>query len=454
MVEMDYSKFSPYSYRLATLPADVGQNFKQKLLLKSGNITMGVAGDSTWNAIDEAIDLYMAKLATDYPWLAISIKHWNDATQAYDADAVISAGTADTGGLVFNDTFTRTAADLFGTTPDIGTAWGRDGANATGDWSIDGAKLVRTADATSGNMLANAISQGDQTVSLSGTISSTNTGVARNHRLYFHYASSTDHLFAQIAVSSTGVVSFSLVKRIGNIVTTVASGGGAGMASNTASIPYTLSVSKNGLNVSATLNSTTISGVLSSDDDLAVAGGTQAGFSGSVLQNDTIDNFQINIPNPAPAKKLTLYNASWPGSKLDYQQPRLASMFPVDLDVLLINSGHNYGAASPDAYLDAMSDFIYSFRLLQPKSGIVIASQNPQKAPAQVKLHLARQSVLKSYCKRFNYGYIPIIEAYKALGDGGDSLINSTDGVHPTPGTPNTGSSLSRDTITTYFNGI
>jgi hypothetical protein len=456
-VTEDYSRYAPPSNRsmmdklYGQIP-DTGQKFKSKLLLKSGDINIGLAGDSTMNASDEAADLYMSKLATDYPWLNIVIKHWDDTTQSITSDVVISAGIADTGGTVFQDTFTRTAAELYGTTPDIGTAWGRDGSNATGDWTIDGSKAVRTADATSGTMLANAVVQGDQTITLTGTISTTNTGVTRNFRIYFNYADSANSLYAQLGVTTTGITSLSLQKRINNVATTLVNVNNV-IANNTANVAVTMTVVKNGLNLSATLNGTTVNGTITDDDNLLVSGGTQSGFSGSVVTGDSINDFKIEITNPAPAKKLTFYNMSMPGSKFDYQQTRLAAMFPVPLDLLLMNSGHNYGSADALSYEAAISSFIYDFKVLQPDSGIVILSQNPQKAPASVRTHLIRQATLKSYCRRFRYGYIPIMEAYKALGDGGESLISS-DGVHPTPGATASGSALSRDTIASYFNSL
>jgi hypothetical protein len=433
----------------ATAKADTGQAFLSKLTMRSGDIAVGVAADSTWNASDEAIDLYMTKLAADNPTLAVEIKHWNDTTQAYSAATVVSAGIAETGGTVFQDTFTRTAAEIYGTTPDIGEVWGRDGTNAMGDWSLNGTQAVRSADTTNGGILATGAA-GDTETTVDMNLSSLGTGTSRTFRLYFCYLNSTNHAFLQISIGTTGTVTWNITSRVNNVATAVATGTSNPFPANTTGSPVTLKGKLQGTTLSGSINGTTISGTLSSADAAVLASGVQAGVSGGIA-GDAMNSFQIVVLAPAPPKKLTLWNASMSGSTLLYQQTRFAPMFPVPLDLLIINSGHNYGTNTPAQYEAAIDSFIAAFRAVQPAAGIVISSQNPQKAPASGRVsHLLRQATLKSYAARKGIGYIPGMEAFKALPDGGVTLI-ATDGVHPTPGASNSGSSLWRDAITNYF---
>lgn len=428
---------------------DTGQAFLSKLTMRSGDMAVGIAADSTWNASDEAIDLYMTKLAADNPTLAVEIRHWNDTTQAYSAATVVSAGIAETGGTVFQDTFTRTAAEVYGTTPDIGEVWGRDGTNAMGDWSLNGTQAVRSSDTTNGAILATGAA-GDTETTVDMNLSSLGTGTSRTFRLYFCYLNSTNHAFLQISIGTTGTVTWNITSRVNNVATQVAAGASNPFPANTTGSPVTLKGKLQGTTLSGSVNATTISGTLSSADAAVLASGLQAGVSGGIA-GDAMNSFQIVVLAPAPPKKLTLWNASMSGSTLLYQQTRFAPMFPVPLDLLIINSGHNYGTNTPAQYETAIDSFIEAFRAVQPAAGIVISSQNPQKAPASGRVsHLLRQATLKSYAARKGIGYIPGMEAFKALPDGGVTRI-AADGVHPTPGASNSGSSLWRDAIASYF---
>lgn len=456
---VDIPVFTDSAVRTAILANqfDKGEAFVNKLTMKTGDIAVGLAGDSTMNAMDEAADLYMVKLAADHPSLAVGIKHWNDTTQAYDAEVQVSTGIAETGGTVFHDTFSRTSADLYNSTPDIGEVWGRDGSNASGDWAVDGNKAVRTSDTVVGASIADGAVGGDMRVSFSGALTTVNnSGATRRFFIYLNYVDPANHVYASInIVDTTGVVSVQISKRIANVVTTLYSSASGALTANTSKVPYTLAFWRAGTALTFTLNGTNHTASITADDAIAINAGTKAGFTASaVTAGDWIDDFKMEIITAAPAKKLTFYNGSFSGSKLDYQEPRVAALFPVPLDVLLINSGHNYGAQTPAQYQTALDSFITAFRAVQPTSGIVITSQNPQKAPASNQVgHLLRQASVRSYAAKRGLGYVPGMEAFKNLPDGGVTLI-ATDGVHPTGGTTGTGSSLWRDAIANYFDTL
>jgi hypothetical protein len=434
---------------------DKGELFVTKKNLKSGDFVAGIAGDSTGNAANEHADLFATAVGVADPNLRVEIPHWDDTTQALLAPTVVQPGVSDPGGVTFHDTFNRTAADLYNTTPDIGAEWGRDGSSAAGDWSVDGSRAVRTADTTGSSMLANGGVGGDMRVELSGVLSTLTPATTRQWRVYLNYVNSSNYIYAQFSVQSVGgTVNISIVKRIAGAVTTLYTSGSGVLTANTAKVPYTMLFERVGTAVKLTVNGTDYNGTLDAADVAIFDPGTMTGFSQGVAEGDYVEEIKITILTASPPRKFTFYNGSMSGSVLTYQQSRLAAMFPVELDVLFISSCHNYGTKTPAQYHADLDAFIAAFKEVQPNAGIVIMSQNPQKAPATGKVaHLNRLASLRSYAARRGYGYVPVIERFLSRADGGVSLIKS-DGVHPTDtGTPN-GSQLWRDATLNYFKNL
>jgi hypothetical protein len=425
----------------------MGQRAAGALRYKSGSVTVGVAADSTSNSSTEWVDLWAtAAGAADTP-LRVEIPHWNTGTGAYDAPTVVQAGGS--GYIVrFSDTFTRTAADLYGSIPDLGSAWGGD-SSTPGDYTINGTDAVATADAVRGNMLADPLISGDSRLVLSGVLSSV-SGVARNYNYYLAYKDSSNQLFARISVSAAGSTTLSLWKRIAAVSTQLGSSVSAPLLANTAGQAYTVTFTLVGTTATVTVNAATpATGSITSGD--ATALGNLAGFI-LPTAGDTLSAFELSIAE-STSRVLHVYNASVSGSILATQQAALATMFPVPLDLLIINSGHNYAANTPAQYEDAIDAFVAAFRAVQPTAGILISSQNPEKPPAAGwATHLARQATLPSYCARRGYGYLPALEAFWAQPFNGSAMV-LPDGVHPTTGA-GSGSVLWAATMTTYMAAV
>lgn len=437
------------------LKPDTGAQFMSKVRLGI-DATCGLAGDSTGNGSDEWYDLLATTLGTSHVDSRVEIAHWNDTTQANDAATIVQAGTSGSTGVVFHDTFTRTAADIYQSIPDIGPAWGRDGSNASGDWSLDGTDAVRSSDSTTGGTVA-TVEAGEMTTWISANFSTLQTGTARSFRLYSQRKDPSNSLYLSFTVNASGVPSFSINKNIGGSASAIATASSiASVTTNAASNELTLELSLSGSTVTGKVNSQTLTTTLTAGDLTALSGATTAGMgpASSGSAGDKVHEFKVTIGTPAAPVKATFYNASMSGSALTYQQSRLAAMFPVSLDVLFISSCHNYGSDTPAQYATKLDSFIAAFKAVQPAAGIIICSQNPQKAPATGKAaHLARLASLSSYAARRGYGYIPVAETWAAQIGGGVSLIN-TDGVHPTNGASGTGSSLWRDTTLAYLNSV
>ena len=437
----------------AALSADTGALAMGKIRLGL-DTKIGIAGDSTGNAADEWFDLLATSLGTQNPNMRVEIPHWDDTTQAYLTPTVIQPGVAGASGVVFHDTFNRVAADLYGSTPDIGAVWGRDGANATGDWSVDGTDAVRTSDTTVGTVLATA-APGDMTTWVSANISTAQTGTARLFRVYSQMKDTSNSVYLTLTVNATGVPSFTISKRIAAAITVIATGATIpSLPTDSASNEVTFELTLSGSTITAKVNNQSISATLTAPDLAALSGATMAGIAGSSAggAGDRIHEFKVTVGSAAPPALATFYNASMSGSTLTYQQTRLAAMYPQPLDLLFISSCHNYSMDTPAQYATKLDAFITAFKAVQPNAGIIICSQNPEKPPAVNRAaHLVRLSSIPAYARRRRYGYVPVAELFVTQPNGGVGLIIS-DGVHPTTGATDSGSSLWRDSAFNYLN--
>lgn len=415
---------------------DTGETVASRLALRSGDIRIGIAGDSTGNASNEHFDLLVGKMAAFDTNRRVEILSWLDGSQAYASPTVVQAGGAV--GVIFRDTFTRTAADLTGTTPDIGAVW-QAGAAATGDWSVDGADAVKTSDATVGVMnvnLGRVIT--DHTLTASFGMTTENTGSGYYIRFYPCYVDDSNHLIVAIAISSSGATTLQLSKRVAGTLSVIDSTTSSGFTNATAGLQEgSVTFTRSGASVTAVWTTPggtkTLTGTLAGGDVTALAASTNFGLSAS-RAGIKVHAIELQAAS-AVDRTLWSYNASRAGSILTYQQDRLALMYPQPLDLLVICSSHNYASnITPALYEDALDSFIAAFREVQPTAAIVISSQNPRFAPATgVAAHQARLASLRSYCARNGYGYIPVGEAFLGRPDW-QGLIE-TDGVHPTVGT-------------------
>ncbi len=434
---------------------DAGQLLMSKLAAGSGDATLQFIGDSTGNETVEWIYLLAQAIGASYPNLAIDYKLWSDPGQNYPSTTVIQAGVAPSPGIVFQDTFSRVESELYQSTPDIGAPWGRDGANASGDWTVDGTKAVRTADTTGGFILADGGTAGDLKMTIPFTISTVATGSTYTIQFVLKRLDNSNRLLCTITVSSTGTVSWTISKVIGGSSTTVQSGGTlTALSANTSDQSGTLVFSLSGTTLTATIGASTVTGSILQTDADAVAAATTCGVSCSASSALTMSSFTVELIGSPSPQKLTVYNCSVPGMNLSYQQPILATCIPVAPDLTVISTGHNYLDDDEATYHAAIDSFLNDLTILFPSTGVVITSQNPKKAPATHRTaHFSRQISLRSYCEQRKIGYIPLFERWNSQSGGGVSLIQ-TDGTHPTTGSSGTGSSLWRDVAKAYLDSL
>lgn len=435
MAVMDYSKFSPFTYRegkyLSSSGVDNGEYLMSMLDLGVNDVNIGIMGDSTANASDEWWDLLMVKLGIRYPDRTVQIPHWNDTNQSYDASTLIQTGTTPTPGVVFQDTFTRVAAELYATTPDIGPVWGRDGSNAMGDFTIDGTAAVSSADATSGALVANA-PPGNHKITANLTISTlARAGGSSWDAVRINKDYIANYLVARINVSVSGIVSAYIYKRIAGGTLTQVAVLNTPLPTNTASVTFDLIFEHNETDVKLTVNGNLVTAPLAPEEVLVYNDSTLMSISRSPNAGDKFNDFKVELLSSTGAPKLVAYNGSVSGTTLAYQQSRLDAMYPVPLDLAFISAGHNYGNQTPTQFIDALDSYIYDLRVKHPTAGIIITSQNPQKVPASNFVgHLKRQAVVRQYAKARGYGYMALTEKWVKQTNKGVDLINA-DGVHP-----------------------
>jgi lysophospholipase L1-like esterase len=152
-----------------------------------------------------------------------------------------------------------------------------------------------------------------------------------------------------------------------------------------------------------------------------------------------VDSVTIATPfTPGAYTGLEVWNAAVGGTTLTHQKDRLATMYPAGtaFDWLLVTGGHNNGTQEPATFITEVDAFVTAFKAAHPETLIVVSSQNPQFAPATtVTAHARRQAALRDYAMAKGYEYLPVFEAFTNQPDGGASLVNPADGVHPTVAT-------------------
>lgn len=431
---------------------DRGESFVAKLDAKSGRAVACTLSDSTGDNVVSTgrwPRALMTALAADNAAAYVERSDaWNDTSKVYaNSQTVVQAGTSPgTVGVKGRDDFSTTAADLIGATATLGGTWFGSATNSAGDFSINSAGLLRSSDAATSAQLLDTGTPGDREVSLGPiqNLITTATGVAANIRLYLKFVDSSNNAYVYVNQSTTGVISWGVTKNIGGVSTST-SGVGAILTSNSGSAQSLnlMKVAIVGLNVTGTIidsTGTTRTAVvtLTSGEASTLAPATRGGFSSGGLSGWTIpkggsNGYSDNVTAAAaPLLQIVSYNGAITGSVLTAQTNQLTVMCPEPPDVVFINSVHNYGSDTAITYLAKLDAAINKVLVTWPNAGIVVMSQNPEKTPGTNPIsHLIRNLALSSYCRTKGVGYVPVIEAFRSLGDLGVSLVRS-DGVHPT----------------------
>lgn len=146
-------------------------------------------------------------------------------------------------------------------------------------------------------------------------------------------------------------------------------------------------------------------------------------------------------------KTLTVWVAGWAGKKWadwlrDSRRPKVFAGDTVNADVTVFALGHNDDITSMSVapIRDRDLAFVEWVRAINPKSQIVLCSQNPRigvspsLSPGHAEL---RNDIYRTLARQRGYGYINITQAFyddgRSLVPGAaGGLIEGTTGVHPT----------------------
>lgn len=311
-----------------------------------------------------------------------------------------------TGQVTARDTFTRTGP-LAGSTADTGEAW--TGAAA---WATDGSSAVPSTFGSAYLAVPNP-----PTVRFDLSVV---TATPANHTIRLGVSSrgdATNGVYVGVGVTTAGAFNPSAYVRtptggfrdLGSIA-------GHGVAPGTATaqqVPVT--VVRDGTSFTVTVGAATAT--------FAVTPAEAAELGTLVeLQGATPDQGSIRVTELAATYTATL--PPTPGT------PPVAGS---PLDVLVVAHGHNYGQQDGGAYQARLDEFAAFVSAHRPSTKLLIASQNPEFAPAASPVqHAVRQAAARLWARRNGHSYAPVFEHFHAQPDQGQAWVLA-DGIHPTP---------------------
>ena len=410
-----------------------------RLAFRTGDITVGIASDSTSDGTTDWVRLWEAHLAEKYPHLRIENTQWVNADGAYGPTTIVQEGTGEPEytGDILHDTFTR-SANL--DTPDSGGPWrvqypGREVLTGTGVYSKE----------TTPASLAKDTGSKDHTTTLVIDLDSTGTGDVQRTDLYHSAADGSRITLYTSAAGLTSIYGYrtpsggsgteqQFVQRLDQAVG-VPVDAVAGLLTVTleSSIQVqTVTVEFDGRSWSESWTIT--EEAYSKKSGVATV---HVGPVGHILTEVTLSV----EARPATRQVLRVLSGTMGGGTLQYQLDNWDAMFGDEgsspLDVMIIAHGHNYQRRSGDEYIPILEGFLDFMKVRRPSTLPLLCSQNPQFPPtANPSAHANRQAAVRSYARRNGYGYAPVFEHFAAQPDGGRAWVNS-DGVHPnTPSTP------------------
>lgn len=444
--------------------ADGGLAFMQKVRYEQG-VRAAMAGDSTGNNSDEWYEMMVAALGVAHPDQKYSMTRWDDVNQVLLAPTVLQAGNAVTVGVKARDTLNTVSADLSGRTPTLGgSVWSNDGSNGVGDWTVAADGATATTEAVRGTQLLDMGVSGEMETRVDLTLSTVIAAGARSIRVLGNYKSNTDNMFGTIVVTqAAGLAQLNIFKRINNVATKISAATditSTAIAANTAGQAITAKIKLVGTTVTFTVNkgatTDTVTATLTAEEAAILRDGSKGGIgvNQAVPLPVRMTLFELTLLSAPAIVEAKFWNTAVSGTRLEYQQARLATLFPERLDVLFLSGGHNYQQSTPAEFQALLDSFVTDFHALWPGTPIVITGQNPEYAPATARLaHNLRQQSLPEYCKARGFGYIPVTHQFFAEPNKGRDLV-IFDGIHPVTGATATGSSLWRDIALDYLSSL
>jgi hypothetical protein len=428
----------------SALPDTKASGFLAKLGTYAPQSTTLLIGDSTGNGGNgngdpEWYSLTASALASAYPRSTCKYHLWQDGPQTWGINTTLQSGALSES---LTETFTR-SGELVGSLPDVGGApWG----GTTGQWSLDG--TAATWVAGSNPQIVESGTSGDFLATWVYSLITAN-GSAGKYTRFIAPSNLVGGLLLYVQLDITGTAcTLRLMKKTdaGAAVQVAAGGVAVGDLNPNLATEQTITIKLSRTGTLLTVNAGTTTGAitwtLTTAEVTALANCSQFGFQGGIT-GSKIQSMTVTSRNVEPI--VDFYNASEPGADISYfTDAVLATMTPpVPVDVLFFSLGHNGGLTAAATWVANYEAFIDHVRGMFPGAGVVVASQNPEKAPRDITLITAQNDkmvAIRAMCARRGFGYIPAMETIKAAPRPYNNL--QADGIHPTTTGTDNGSQL------------
>lgn len=132
---------------------------------------------------------------------------------------------------------------------------------------------------------------------------------------------------------------------------------------------------------------------------------------------------KVDVPGQGNAR-IHIWNGSAAGSVASYAEGNLDAMAPVNMDLVIVNYGHNY--PGPEQADEGLSSLL---ALLKDKLGappVLVVLQNPHYPESESSAAISGR--LRSIATSGGYGIVDVYQAFKDYG-GYDALLS--DALHP-----------------------
>lgn len=403
----------------------------------AGNQNVAIVADSTMNDGNESIRLFSKKYGALLPTSIRRVyKNWvpanNAWTETVDAEGVV---VPESDGILLNDDFSTVAADLMGTTPDVGTAWA-----GSSNWASDG--TYATADAA--GSLKNAVGSHDHTMTTTLSLITTSPASTRTLRVYAS-SGGTGSVWANVVMNTSGAITIQLFGAESGstsaALATSISGASLGITANsdtpqTVTIETTIDIQNVSMKVTGPTGTVVTSTGVISELHYGNLGGEISLYALTDVTGLRVDSVIVATePTPAQGNTFDVWNGAIAGAKWQtFDNTKLTEMFgEVDVDVLILSMGHNNKTQTGESFVTETQAWIAQWMTLHPETkGIIWVSQNPQFPPAASPIaHRDRQMAMRLASKELGLEYISGYEAFSVLPDGGVSYVQA-DGIHPT----------------------
>lgn len=309
--------------RGAGLGVQAADLLASRLAFGTGDVVVGVAGDSTANDPGDWPRVMCSMLAARYPALRVEHHQWNDALSDYDPPVIVQAGEGEPAfsGTVLADTFSR-ATDLL--TPDTGGPWV---ALNPDRWVLDG----NTATTTGSARLRADAGTRDFTSTLTLAMDTTATGVAQTLRTY--HGDSANGMFTQVTINAGGAATLYVFRVEGASSTQVASVALSALGLTSGGGTGTLTVEVDGqiqnYTVTATVGGQSWTREFTISEAVYAAMGTNLDvFPQSAMTGIALDAVEVSVADrPATYQTLTVKAGTKGGGTMQYQIDNWAGMF-------------------------------------------------------------------------------------------------------------------------------